>query len=148
MIIHKIHYPTAYYWTTFWQIWSISFILTQFSTFLPPECSGLFPKHVIHSWIILFHWNLCMGCYASVEQVLGPPFDKMSHLVTARQVFRIQSPTTRQRQARNACEASDTIISTIINVNRYSNKCIHLTVVVNIGRILVVKLARRNRCVV
>ena len=89
-----------------------------------------------------------MGCYASVEQVLGPPFDKMSHLVTARQVFRIQSPTTRQRQARNAYEASDTIISTIINVNRYSNKCIHLTVVVNIGRILVVKLARRNRCVV
>ena len=35
-----------------------------------------------------------MGCYASVEQVLGPPFDKMSHSVTARQAYQIQSPTT------------------------------------------------------
>ena len=35
-----------------------------------------------------------MGCYASVKQVLGPPFDKMSHTVTARQVCHIQSPTT------------------------------------------------------
>jgi hypothetical protein len=35
-----------------------------------------------------------MGCYASVEQVLGPPFDKMSHSVTARQACQIQSPTT------------------------------------------------------
>jgi hypothetical protein len=35
-----------------------------------------------------------MGCYASIEQVLGPPFDKMSHNVTARQACQIQSPTT------------------------------------------------------
>src|ERR1700729_3434791 len=73
---------------------SISFVLTQFLTFLPPECSGLFPKHLIYSLIILLHRNLWMGCYASIEQVLGPPFDKMSHTVTERQVCQIQSPTT------------------------------------------------------
>jgi len=61
---------------------------------LPLECSGLFPKHLIHSLIILLHQNMWMGCYASIEQVLGPPFDKMSHTVTARQVCQIQSPTT------------------------------------------------------
>jgi len=34
-----------------------------------------------------------MGCYASIEQVLGPPFDKMSHTVAVQQVCQIQSPT-------------------------------------------------------
>ena len=61
---------------------------------MPPECSGLLPKHLIHSLTILLHRNLRMGCCAGVEQVLGPPFDKMSHSVTARLVCRIQSPTT------------------------------------------------------
>jgi len=32
-----------------------------------------------------------MGYCASVKQVLGPPFDKMSHTVTARQVCQIPS---------------------------------------------------------
>jgi hypothetical protein len=82
--------PRYYHWTTFWQILSISYILTQFLTFLSPECSGLFPKHIIHSCIILLHWNLWMGCYASIEQVLGLPFDKMSHSVTAWQAAKFK----------------------------------------------------------
>ena len=84
-----------YHRTTFWQILSISFVLTRFSTFLPPECLGLLPKHLIHSFTILLHRNLWMSCYASVELVLGPPFDKMSRSVTARQVRQIRSPTTK-----------------------------------------------------
>ena len=84
-----------YHGTTFWQILSISFVLTQFLTFLPPECSGLFPKHLIYSLIILLHRNLWMGCYASIEQVLGPPFDKMSHTVTVQQACQIQKSDNR-----------------------------------------------------
>ena len=38
-----------YYWTTFWQNLSNSFLLTQSSKMLPPECSKLFLKHLIHS---------------------------------------------------------------------------------------------------
>jgi hypothetical protein len=76
-LLFGIKTETLYYHgTTFWQIMSISFVLTQFSTFLPPECLGLFPKYLIHSFIILLHWNLWMDCYVSVKQVLGPPFDK------------------------------------------------------------------------
>jgi len=41
-----------------------------------------------------------MGCYASVEQVLGPPFDKMSRSVTAWQACQIQSPMTQINEAR------------------------------------------------
>jgi hypothetical protein len=89
---HKKEQLSSFY--TSWQILSISFVLTQFSTFLPPECLGLFPKHLIHSLIILLHWNLWIGCYASIEQALGPPFDKMSHTVTAWQVCQIQNLTT------------------------------------------------------
>ena len=55
-----------------------------------PTLQGEPPWHIL----ILLHRNLWMGCYASIEQVLGPPFDKMSHTVTARQVCQIQSPTT------------------------------------------------------
>ena len=43
-----------------------------------------------------------MGCCASIEQVLGPPFDKMSRSVTARLVCRIQSPTTEINDARRS----------------------------------------------
>jgi hypothetical protein len=85
--------------TTFWQILSISFVLTQFLTFLSPEYSGLFPKHLIHSLIILLHQNLWMDCYVSVKQVLGPPFDKMSHSVTAWQVCQI--PQVQQQNGIN-----------------------------------------------
>jgi hypothetical protein len=73
----------------------MSFVLTQFLTCLPPKCLGLFPKHLIRSLIILLPRNLWIGCYASIEQVLGPPFDKTSHTVTARQVRQTQSPTTK-----------------------------------------------------
>ena len=62
---------------------------------LPLECSGLFPKHLIHSLIILLHQNMWMGCYASIEQVLGPPFDKMSHTVTVQQACQIQKSDNR-----------------------------------------------------
>ena len=92
--IYQVYQLCYYHGTTFWQILSISFFLTQFLTFLPPEYSGLFLKHLIHSLIILLHQNLWMGCYVSIKQVLGPPFDKMSHTVTAWQVCQIQSPTT------------------------------------------------------
>ena len=94
-----------YHGTTFWQILSISFVLTQFLTFLPLEYSGLFPKHLIHSLIILLHRNLWMGCYVSIEQVLGP-FDKMSHTVTARQVCQIQSPITSINEARRSLNST------------------------------------------
>jgi hypothetical protein len=36
------------------KFWVFFFVLTHFSTFLPPECSGLFPKHLIHSLIFYF----------------------------------------------------------------------------------------------
>jgi hypothetical protein len=62
---------------------------------LPLECSGLFPKHLIHSLIILLHQNIWMGCYASIKQVLGPPFDKMSHTVTVQQACQIQKSDNR-----------------------------------------------------
>ena len=68
------------YGSTFWLVLSTSFVLTQFSTFLPPERLELFPKYLIHSPIILLHQNLWMGCYASVEQI----FNKMSRFVTER----------------------------------------------------------------
>src|SRR5882762_9381700 len=76
-----------------------SFVLTQFLTFLPPEYSGLFPKHLIHSLIILLHRNLWMGCYVSIEQVLGPPFDKMSHCHSAASLPNSKSNNINQRNA-------------------------------------------------
>jgi hypothetical protein len=57
--------------------------------------SGMFPKHLIHRLVILLHRNLWMGYCANIEQVLGPPFDKMSWPVTARQACQIWSPMTR-----------------------------------------------------
>jgi hypothetical protein len=92
-----------YHGTTFWQILSISFVLPQFSTFLPPECLGLFPKHLIHSLIILLHQNLWMDSYISVKQVLGPPFDKMSHSVTVWHVCKIPSLTTEMESINEVC---------------------------------------------
>ena len=83
-----------YHWTTFWQNPSFAFFLAQFSTILPLECLELFPKHLIHRLIILLHRNLWVGYCANIEQVLGPPFDKMSRPVTARQACQIQSPMT------------------------------------------------------
>jgi hypothetical protein len=73
---------------------SSSYFLAQFSTILPLECSELFPKHLIHRLIILLQRILWMGYYANIEQVLGPPFDKMSQPVTAWQACQIQSPMT------------------------------------------------------
>jgi len=105
VVVTNNPFVSYYHGTTFWKILSISFVLTQFLTCLPPECSGLFPKHLIHSLIILLHRNLWIGCYASIEQVLGPPFDKMSHTVTARQVCQTQSPTTKIESINEACQS-------------------------------------------
>ena len=58
-----------------------------------------------------------MDCYASVEQVLGPPFDKMSHSVTTRQVCQIQSPTTEMESINKArFDASVGVWTRVANV--------------------------------
>jgi hypothetical protein len=44
-----------------------------------------------------------MGCYASIKQVLGPPFDKMSHTVTVQQACQIQSLTTEIESINEMC---------------------------------------------
>ena len=87
--------------TTFWQIVSISFVLTQFLTFLPLECLGLFPKHLINSLIFFIYWNLWMSCCANIEWVLRPHFDKISHSVTVWVIFQIQSPMAEIKSINN-----------------------------------------------
>ena len=113
---------------------SLDYLLTKSEYFLFPdlafdhslECLELFPKHIIHWLIIIFHWNLWIGYCASVKQVLGPPFDKMSQPVTAQQACQIQSLMTQLTY-----KASDVIISE----NKHSNKCKYI-----IGSVVVMSL--------
>ena len=99
-----IQFNKAYYhWTTFWLIFGYSICSDLVFDLLAFGMFEIVAKHLIYSLTNLLHRNLWMGCYASVEQVWGPPFDKMSHSIQCSKSAKFKVQRQKLNQFNDAC---------------------------------------------